>query len=129
MPARPSISELKAHLNVDAADTPRDAELERMLDAAVEVVQHEFPATVPLFTDAAEHPALHLALVEFVRDIYAGTQSGGGGRRFGGGEPIEPGFTVGRPALPPYVRGLLAPYTLRPAPVWQFPEPARWPGT
>lgn len=54
---------------------------------------------------------LRLAVLELTRDMWAGTQSGGGGRAFGQSPAeAEPMFTAGRPPLPPYVIGLIQPY-------------------
>jgi hypothetical protein len=117
----PTLPQLRTHLNFsDPADTSDDAEVLDMLAAAVEVLKHDpdFPLVADALTDGQEHPALRFALMEFVRDMWAGTQSGAGGRSFGQDGAVEPGFTVGRPTLPPYVRGLLAPYRRREPVVW-----------
>lgn len=127
----PSLDEVKTHLNIEITDKTYDAELQRMLNAAVEIVSTDpdFPLVPSALTDGAAHPALHLALMEFVRDMWTGTQLGGGGRSFGQDGETDPGFTAGRPVMPPYVRGLLGPYRLRRAsPHFSFPPPLPWPG-
>jgi hypothetical protein len=126
----PTLTQLRAHLNFnDPTDTSHDAEVSDMLAAAVEVLSHEpeFPLVSTALTDGQDHPALRLALMELVRDMWSGTQSGAGGRSFGQDGAVEPGFTVGRPALPPYVRGLLTPYKPVPGPAFSFPDAAPWP--
>lgn len=56
---------------------------------------------------------IRTAIFEVVRDMISGTQTGAGAREYG--QDLEgPGFTSGRPVLPPYVLGLLEPYLLGP---------------
>jgi hypothetical protein len=59
---------------------------------------------------------VRLAILEVARDLWSGTQSGGGGRSFGQDfADAEPAFgTAGRPALSPHVLSLLEPYLLGP---------------
>lgn len=150
----PSLGELHAHLNLErtpgvgSPDTytdrhgdvyggpeasPYDAELARMLDAAVEVLAalDDFPLVRPALDGPGPEPALFMALMEFVRDMWAGTQVGGAGRQFGQTEYAvtgQPMFSAGRPTVPPYVRGLLEPYRAGTgssprSPVFSFPPP------
>jgi hypothetical protein len=129
----PTLVQLRAHLNFnDPADTSHDAEVLDMLAAAVEVVEHDpdFPLVADALIDGQEHPALRFALMEFVRDMWSGTQTGGA---FQGsalpGQLEEPTLTAGRPVLPPYVRGLLGPYRAKitTGPSYAFPAAASWP--
>lgn len=134
MSASVTLTALRQHLNFnDPAVTEHDAEILDALAAAVEVVRTdpEFPLVDAALSDAQDHPALRWALMEFVRDIWTGTQTGGA---FDSAVPNsdfdQPVLTVGRPALPPYVRGLLAPFRSPTAdsPTGSFPEPSIcWP--
>ena len=64
-------------------------------------------ATVP--------PEAREATVELVRDRVSFSQAGGGGRRFRQLPDDDVSFSSGRPAVPPYVYGLLEPLLLPPA--------------
>lgn len=117
----PSLPELKAAL--DIRDDDDDARLAGALAAAIEVVEQQVSAEyVPLSTRTG--PAMKMALIEFVRDMWAG----GGPRGEQVNEQGRPVYGRGRPLLPPYVRGLIAHY-MPPtgAPSHSFPTAATWP--
>lgn len=128
----PTLQQLRTHLNFnDPAETGNDDEILDALAAAVEVVENdpEFPLVAAAMIDGDDHPALRWALMEFVRDMWTGTQTGGA---FGSAVPDDdlsvPVLTSGRPVLPPYVRGLLGPYrsATSGAPVGSFPDAPEW---
>ena len=85
---------------------------------------------LPLDVDG--DPLMRFAVLELIRDMNQ-TQSGAGGRQLG--QDVGPDalavFTAGRPTLPPYVAGLLAPYmrhATSDGPVGQLPAGARLAG-
>lgn len=129
----PTLDQLKEHLNIDLAEASYDAEVLRMLRAAIEVVSTDpdFPLVPSALTDGAEHPALRMALMEFVRDMWSGTQTGGAFQGSALPDDLDaPTLTAGRPVLPPYVRGLLGPYRFRQTgPQFSFPAAASWPSS
>lgn len=120
----PTVAEVKDWLDgIDPSDTEADARLGVLLDAAVELVQRRLK---PEFLPLAEHitPALRVALLEFVRDMYA---SGSGPRGVSAdGEPV---YSFGRPLLSPYIASLLDGYIQAdiPGPVGVFPSAVCWP--
>ena len=117
----PSLDQIKRELDIE--DTDDDARLLEFLAAAVEVVEHDVrPEFVPLSLYAG--PAMRVALVEFVRDLWAS----GGARGVSNDNDTEPVYGLGRPLIPPYVRGLLRPYLNRAeTPQYSFPTPSAWP--
>lgn len=117
----PTLSEIKDELNIE--DTTDDARLLELLAAAVEVVEHDVrPEFVPLSLRAG--PAMRVALIEFVRDMWAS----GGARGVQSDNDTEPVYGLGRPLIPPYVRGLLRPYVKREGtPQFSFPTTELWP--
>ena len=67
-------------------------------------------AVVTYTVGRTEVPApVRMAVLEIVRDLWANTQRGGGGRAFGQDTP-EPGMGGGRPAIPPHATAMLKPY-------------------
>jgi hypothetical protein len=128
----PTVEQLRTHLNFnEPTDTSHDAEVLDMLAAAIEVLEHDpdFPLVADALIDGQEHPALRFALMEFVRDMWTGTQTGGA---FDGNALSDdvggPVLTAGRPVLPPYVRGLLGPYRAKSTgPAFSFPAAPTWP--
>lgn len=125
--ALPSLDDVKTHLDIDVVD--HDIELQDFLDTAVELVAHEIGEDVA-DVDVTGRPALKTAIVETVRDMWTGTQTGGA--TVGGGLPDDElggVFGLGRPALPPYVRSLLVPYLPRPVATYSFPDAAAWPSS
>lgn len=124
-----SWSVIAPHLNLDpVADTKHAGELALFADAAERLIATHpdlRPEFLPLdLTD----PLLRLAVLELIRDMWRGTQSGGGGQAFGQDFADPQLFTNGRPTLPPYVRGLLIRYMAEAqSPVGSFPAAAPWP--
>lgn len=122
------------HLQLDATSTTSAQidELEFFADAAVRLIEGHrdlLPQYKPLNLD---DPLMRLAVLELVRDMNSGTQSGAGGPEFGqdGGVVEGTQFTGGRPTLPPYVEGLLRPFMRQAAqdgPMGTFPVAMPWP--
>lgn len=168
----PTLAEVKDQLNITG--TQHDTELQRMLDAAIELVERRIgslastsvtethyggssfvvlldrtpvqsvqsitdgfgvawsgtfsvtPAGLLRSTSGWVWPSvltvaytagwgasavIRQAISELVRDMWAGTQLGAGGRRFGQVDQTASfDYGGGRPAFPPYVAALLAPF-------------------
>lgn len=128
--AVPNLDDLKRHLN-EQDSTDHDGELAFFLAAAMRLLDLELDrrgagSYTPLATSTEE--LLQFAVYELVRDMWAGTQAGGGGREFGqAAADVEAQFTAGRPALPPYVVTLLSPFVPAVAPRGSFPAAQAWP--
>jgi len=133
----PDLTRLRQHLNfTDPSFTENDSEILDALAVAVEVIRTdpEFPLVAAALEDEQDHPALRWALMEFVRDLWTGSLSGPNGLPVDVDVAEEPefrgGLTLGRPTIPVYVRGLLAPYRASVssgAPRGVFPPPPVYP--
>lgn len=130
-----TIDAIAHHLQLDAEQLSAEQEDELLFfaDAAVRLIEGHrdlLPQYKPLNLD---DPLMRFAVLELVRDMNSGTQSGAGGRAFGqdyAGDDGSGQFTGGRPTLPPYVEGLLQPFmrdASRDGPAGVFPVAAPWP--
>lgn len=120
----PTLDDIKRDLGIPVVVVEDDDRLLAYLAAAVEVIEHEVRSEfLPLSINAG--PAMRVALIEFVRDMWASS----GPRSDTVNDEGQPVYGLGRPLLPPYVRALLTPYmpAAAAAPLGAFPPAYVWP--
>ena len=123
----PTLDEVKTHLDIDLTDVAYDSELQDFLDTAVELAANEIGEDVADI-DVTSRPALKTAIIELVRDMWINTQTNGA--TLGGGlddDDEAAASGLDRPAIPPYVLSLLAPYLPQPVSTASFPDAPDWP--